>query len=211
MVIISVQLFELRFDNSGRLDNRKRLYHRTAVYCKLYGPPVAGKVLIMTAQQPGNDVEMEQLEPQPVLSIRATVQIVDLAQAQDDRLRALSSYLRQCGAQLAGPPFVRYHTFTQTETDVELGIPVVAPIAGEGRIAAGELGGGPAISTWHIGAHDTLAEAYARIQAWLKAHGREPDGAAWEVYYWIDPNQYRGPVTWPDSSSWRTQLIQPIK
>jgi hypothetical protein len=79
------------------------------------------------------------------LSIRATVQIVDLAQAQDDRLRALSSYLRQCGAQLAGPPFVRYHTFTQTETDVELGIPVVAPIAGEGRIAAGELGGGPAI------------------------------------------------------------------
>jgi effector-binding domain-containing protein len=193
------------------LDNRKALDHRTAGYCKLYGPPLAGKVLIMAAEQLGNDVEMEQLEPQPVLSIRATVQIVDLAQAQDDCLLALSSYLQQCGAQLAGPPFVRYHTFTQTETDLELGIPVVAPIAGEGRIAAGELSGGPAISTWHIGPHDTLAEAYARMQAWLKEHGREPAGAPWEVYYWIDPTQYRGAATWPDSSSWRTQLIQPIK
>jgi len=81
---------------------------------------------MMAAEQPGNDLEMEQLEPQPVLSIRATVQIVDLAQAQDDCLLALSSYLQQCGAQPAGPPFVRYHTFTQTETDLELGIPLVA-------------------------------------------------------------------------------------
>ena len=106
---------------------------------------------------------------------------------------------------------MRYHTFTQTETDLELGIPVVAPIAGEGRIAGGELPGGRAITTWHIGPHDTLADAYARMQAWLKEHGREPDGAPWEVYYWIDPNQYRGPAAWPDSTSWRTQLIQPIK
>jgi len=172
---------------------------------------VARKVLIMAAQQHGNDVEMKQLEPQPVLSIRATVQIVDLAQAQDDRIRALSSYLQQSGAQLAGPPFVRYHTFTETETDLELGIPMVAPIAGEGRIAASSLAGGPAIITWHIGPHDTLAEAYARMQAWLNEHGREPDGAPWEIYYWIDPKQYRGPATWPDPSSWRTQLVQPIK
>jgi effector-binding domain-containing protein len=211
MVIISVQLFWLRFDNSARLDHRKTLYHHTNRYYKLYGPPVAGKVLIMAAQQLGNHVEIVQLEPQPVLSIRARVQIVDLAQAQDDRIRALSRYLQQSGAQLAGPPFVRYHTFTQTETDLELGIPVVAPVEGEGRIAAGELAGGPAISTWHIGPHDTLAEAYARIQAWLNEHGREPDGAPWEVYYWIDPNQYRGAATWPDPSSWRTQLVQPIK
>ncbi len=165
----------------------------------------------MAAQQHGNDVEMKQLEPQPVLSIRATVQIVDLAQAQDDRIRALSSYLQQSGAQLAGPPFVRYHTFTETETDLELGIPMVAPIVGEGRIAASSLAGGPAIITWHIGPHDTLAEAYARMQAWLNEHGREPDGAPWEIYYWIDPKQYRGPATWPDPSSWRTQLVQPIK
>ena len=166
---------------------------------------------MMAAQQHGSDVAIQQLEPQPVVSIRALVQIADLAQAQDDRLRTLSDYLQQRGGQATGPPFVRYHTFEATETDLELGIPLVAPIEGEGRIVGGRLPGGPAITTWHIGPHDTLAEAYARMGAWLKEHGREPDGAAWEVYYWINPSQYGGPATWPDPSSWRTQLIQPIK
>lgn len=163
----------------------------------------------MAEEQHGNDIGMVQLEPKPVASIRATVPTADLGAHVGDRLGALLGYLRQHGVQPAGPPFVRYHTFGETETDFELGIPVVEPVAGEGRIAGSELPGGPAISTWHIGAHDTLGDAYARISAWLQAHGREPAGASWEVYYWIDPSQ-GDTATLPDPSSWRTQLIQPI-
>ena len=166
---------------------------------------------MMDTEEHGNDVEVQQLEPQPVVSIRATFPIVELAQHQGDRLRALSDYLRQQGVQPAGPPFVRYHTFGETETDCELGVPVVEPVAGKGRIAGGELPGGPAVTTSHIGPHDMLGAAYARINAWLKAHSREPSGAAWEVYYWLDPNQDRGPAIEPDPSSGHTQLVQPIK
>jgi effector-binding domain-containing protein len=155
-------------------------------------------------------VEVEQLAPQPVLSIRATVGIVQLGEAMGDRLQALGEYLRQRGAQPAGPPFVRYHTFGESETDLETGVPVAAPIAGEGRIASGELPGGPAASTWHFGPHDKLGDAYGRIAAWLEEHGRERDGAAWEVYYWIDMSQYFDTSAW-DPSTWRTQLVQPIK
>jgi effector-binding domain-containing protein len=165
----------------------------------------------MAEEQPGNDVEIQQRQPQPVVSIRATVRIVDLAEHQGDRLSALSGYLQQRGAQPAGPPFVRYHTFEGTETDLEVGIPVVAPVAGEGRIAGGALPGGPAVTTWHIGPHDTLGDAYARLDAWLKQHGRAPAGAPWEVYHWIDPSRYRSPATWPDAASWRTQLVQPVE
>ena len=165
----------------------------------------------MAAEQHGDDVELQHLDPQPVLSIRATVPIAELAEHQGDRLAALAGYLRQRGARPAGPPFVRYHTFGENETDLEVGIPVAAPVAGEGRIAAGALPGGPAVTTWHLGAHDTLRDAYARLDAWLQAHGREPAGAPWEVYHWINPGQYGGPASWPDPSSWRTQLIQPIK
>jgi len=42
-------------------------------------------------------------------------------------------------------------------------------------------------------------------------HGREADGAAWEVYRWIDPRLEPDPSTWPAPSEWRTQLIQPIR
>jgi effector-binding domain-containing protein len=164
----------------------------------------------MNANQTTNDVEVQQLEPQPVLSIRATVQIEQLGEVMGDRLQALQGYLRQHGAQPAGPPYVRYHTFGETETDLETGVPVAAPIDGEVRIVAGELPGGPAVTTWHTGPHDKLGEAYARIEAWLKEQGRERSGPAREVYHWIDLSQDLDPSSW-DPSTWGTQLVQPIR
>jgi effector-binding domain-containing protein len=164
----------------------------------------------MAAEQNGNKVELQQREPQPIVSIRATIPVADLGPAMGARLSALSGYLKRSGAQPAGPPFVRYHTFEEIETDLETGIPVVEPVAGEGRIAGGELPGGAAISTWHSGPHDKLGDAYARIEAWLQEHGRERDGAAWEVYHWIDPGQELDPSSW-DPSTWHTQLVQPVK
>jgi effector-binding domain-containing protein len=156
-------------------------------------------------------VVLEEREPQPVLSIRAAVRLTQLTEAQGERLRELWSFMRRRGVQPAGPPFVRYHTFGEPETDLETGVPVGAAASGEGRIARGELPGGAAITTWHAGSHDGLGAAYGRLGAWLKEHGREAGGAAWEVYWWIDPGREPDPAAWPAPAAWRTQLIQPIK
>ena len=114
------------------------------------------------------------------------------------------------GVTPAGPPYVRYHAFGDTEADLETGIPVAQAVAGEGRTAAGELPGGAAITTWHLGSHDRLADAYGRLGSWLQANGHEADGAGWEVYCWIDPNVEPDPAAWPAPTEWRTQLVQPI-
>jgi effector-binding domain-containing protein len=164
----------------------------------------------MAAEQSSNNVALQELKAQPVVSIRGTIRIADLGAVMGDRLAALSSYLRPRGAQPAGPPYVRYHTFGETETDLETGIPVVEPLTGEGRIAGGERPGGPAIATWHIGAHDRLGDAYARLHAWLTDHGRAAAGAAWEEYHWIDPNQTSDTAAWQDTAGWRTRVVQPI-
>ncbi|MDQ5825353.1 MAG: GyrI-like domain-containing protein [Chloroflexota bacterium] len=163
----------------------------------------------MAAEQNNNDVELRQLEPQPTLIIRGTIQVADLGATVGERLGALSSYLQQSGARPAGPPFVRYHTFGDTHTDFELGVPLVEPVAGEGEISRGELPGGPAATTWHTGPHVKLGEAYARIAAWLQEQEREPSGPAWEVYHWIDLSGENDPST-SDQSSGTTQLVQPI-
>jgi effector-binding domain-containing protein len=152
----------------------------------------------------------EDREPAPVLSIRAEVAIAQLAEAQGERLRELWQLLHSQGAVALGPPFVRYHTLGETEADVEVGVPVNAGTAGAGRIAAGELPGGAAITTWHLGAHDSLGDAYGRLGAWLKEHHREAAGAAWEVYWWIDASQEPDPPMWPPPSEWRTELVQPL-
>jgi effector-binding domain-containing protein len=155
-------------------------------------------------------VLVEDREPLPVISIRETVAIAELAGAQGERLRELWQSLQSRGLAAVGPPFVRYHTFGEAETDVEVGVPVHEGTAGEGRITAGELPGGPAITTWHLGAHDRLGDAYARLGAWLEEHEREADGGAWEVYWWIDPSEEPDPSRWPAPSEWRTELVQPL-
>ena len=162
---------------------------------------------------PGQNPEavvVEEREPQPILSIRRNVELVRLTEAQGERLQELWTFTHRHGVQPAGPPFVRYHTFGETETDLEVGIPVAEAEPGEGQIAAGALPGGTAVTTWHLGSHDGLGEAYARLRAWLEEHGSTADGAAWEVYWWIDLSVEPNPSAWPAPSEWRTQLVQPI-
>jgi effector-binding domain-containing protein len=157
-----------------------------------------------------NGVEVRELDAQPVLSIRATIPVAQLGEAMGDRMLALGSYLQERGAQVAGPPFVRYHMFGETEADMETGVPVVEPVAGEGRIVSGALPGGPAVTTSHVGAHERLGEAYGRIAEWMQEHGSEASGPGWEVYHWIDLGKELDPSSWA-SPAGRTQLVQPIK
>jgi effector-binding domain-containing protein len=153
---------------------------------------------------------VEDREPQPVLSIRKNVAVAELAQAQGESLAALWRLLHGRGLMPVGPPFVRYHTFGETETDVEVGVPVAEGVTGDTSVEAGVLPGGAAITTWHLGSHDSLADAYGRLTAWLNEHGRDAAGAAWEVYWWIDPSREPDPATWPPPTEWRTELVQPV-
>jgi effector-binding domain-containing protein len=161
--------------------------------------------------QKENQVEVQQLEPQQVVLIRGTVPVAQLGETMGHRTQALSAYLQQSGVRTSGPPFVRYHTFGDTEADFEFGIPVTEPAKGDGPVTSGELPGGAAATTWHIGAHDKLGEAYGRINTWLTEQGRESSGPAVEVYYWLNIVQGIDPSDFADPASWRTQLIQPIK
>lgn len=155
-------------------------------------------------------VVTEEQEPQLILSIRQKVSLVALPQTQGESLAALWRFMQGEEVAAVGPPFVRYHSFGEDETDVEVGVPISAPALGDGRILSGELPGGQAITTWHLGSHATLADAYARLQAELTAQTRAPRGAGWEVYTWIDPAAEPDPQSWPAPDQWRTQLVQPV-
>jgi effector-binding domain-containing protein len=178
--------------------------------CDDVGGARTGAMTLNTPQDPEAAVLLEEREPQPVLSIRSTVAVAELAQAQGERLSELWRSMQERDVAPLGPPFVRYHTFGDAETDVELGFPVSAGVAGAGRIEAGRLPGGAAVVTWHFGAHDSLGEAYSRLNAWLEDNGREAAGPAWEVYWWIDPSRKPDPSAWPPPTEWHTELVQPV-
>ena len=63
---------------------------------------------------------------------------------------------------------------------------------------------GPVAVTTHIGPYDAMEPAYAALASWVSDRGGEPTGDAWEIYL-SDPEQQ------PDSSMWRTEIVQPYR
>jgi effector-binding domain-containing protein len=176
--------------------------------------------MVEERESDSEDVEVRLLPAQPMISIRATVKVADLAATMDDRLSALREYLQRHGVRPAGAPFVRYHTFPDIgpdtegvgdlETDVEEGVPVAEALPGQGRIASGELPGGPVVTTAYTGVPEGLGGAYARISGWLQEHDEEPAGSAWEVYYFVDVERFEGHASLRDRATWRHRIVQPI-
>jgi effector-binding domain-containing protein len=153
---------------------------------------------------------IEDREAQPTVHVRTTVPVTELMGAQGAALAAIHAFLSERGVAPAGAPYVRYHTFGGDETDVEVGVPVAAPVSADGRVTAGTLPAGAVAVLVHMGAHDTLGESYERLSAFVKESDREPAGTGWESYHWIDLTQAPDPASWPAPTDWRTDLVQPV-
>jgi effector-binding domain-containing protein len=118
-------------------------------------------------------------------------------------LPAIFGYLGAQGIKPASPPFARFHGGKPGDWDMEAGVCVPAPIAGDGRVTAGELPEGRAVVAWHVGPFDGLPAAWMRLRDAAVAEGLESSGGPWEVY-WSDPAEVKDP------SELRTELVYPI-
>lgn len=149
-------------------------------------------------------ITIKTLRPRPIASIRAAAPAAELSGALGQILPEVWAYVLGQGGQPAGPPFTRYHGNEGEVVDFEAGVPVAAPVAGNGRILAGELPGGPVASIEHVGPYDTLRASYDELAAWMAAEGRTPAGPFWEVYL-TDPQEVADPA------EWRTEVICPLR
>jgi len=150
------------------------------------------------------EIEVRELQSQPVLAVRVSVPAEAIPTIMGEVFGELFAYVGRVGLIPAGMPYSRYYSFGAEEMDVEVGAPLAAPAVGEGRMVPGELPGGPAAVTWHIGPYETIGAAYEAITAWMPEHGRQPAGAPWEAY-WSDPAE----VT--DPAEYRTEVFWPIR
>ena len=150
------------------------------------------------------EIEEKEVEPQPMVSIRATCRAAEIGPTLQEILPEVFTYVMRMGAVPSGPPFTRFHSYDKGYADIESGIPVAQPVEGEGRISAGELPGGTVVSTVHTGPYDKLPEAHDALHTWMREKHKESAGAQWE-YYLTDPGEQ------PDSTKLQTELVWPIR
>ena len=150
------------------------------------------------------EVELKDLKPQPMVSIRTSCKVAEIGPVLGEILPEVFHYLDKRGVRPAGPPFTRYHSFDGTNCEIEAGMPVAEPQPDEGRITAGELPGGPTATTVHVGPYEDLPSAHDALDAWLKANGKKSRGPQWESYV-TDPGEE------PDPQKRQTELLWPVE
>ncbi len=144
-----------------------------------------------------------ELDAQSVVGIRTTARMDELGKVMGPLFGEVFGYLQQQGHVPAGMPLARYHSMDGGTVDLECALPVASPIAGAGRITAGQLPACTAATVTHMGPYEKLGKTWEALTAWMASEGFDPAGTPWEVYV-TDPGAE------PDQSKWRTDIFFPV-
>lgn len=146
---------------------------------------------------------------QPYAAIAGSVTMTRFSDIAD-RLPELFGWLAARGIEPAGAPFFRYDVIDmRRELRIDAGIPVAAPVPGEGRVRPGVLPAGRYATVTHLGHPERLIEVNAALLAWGTERGLQWDmaetgaGQRWgcrlETYK-------TDPILEPDPSRWEVEL-----
>jgi effector-binding domain-containing protein len=142
--------------------------------------------------------------------IQATVPMGGVSAAVDEAFPELFGWLARTGTAPAAPPFIRFLVIDmEALLQLELGVPVAAPMTGSGRIRPGVLPAGRYVVLRHTGPYDGLIDANAALQQWAHDHGLEfdvrdtPEGSAWGSRF---EEYITDPSGEPDPSKWETDV-----
>jgi effector-binding domain-containing protein len=160
---------------------------------------------------------LESREAQPYMGIRLRAQgEAEFREAADTGFPELFGWLRDHGVAPVGAPMIRYRALDGDgfPTDFEVGAPVAQPVAGTGRVAAGELPAGDYAVLVHVGPYTheevpDLRRARERLLAWADEEGlelaREESGGAVTFAACIE-SYVLGALDEPDWTKWETEL-----
>lgn len=144
------------------------------------------------------------LEAQHIVGIRTTVAMSEISQAMGTLFGEVHGYIQQSGEQATGMPLAIYHSPPGSTVELECAMPVAKAMTGAGRVRAGELPAGTAVTVTHVGPYDDLPQTWGALTEWIKSQGLEASAAPWEVYV-TDPGAE------PDASKWRTDIFFPVR
>jgi effector-binding domain-containing protein len=154
------------------------------------------------------------LEERPVqhyVGIPATVPMAQLPTVIPQLMGETFAWLNQRQTPPAGPPLIRWLVIDmERAVEIEIGVPVAEPAAGDARVKPGVLPAGRYLTAVHTGPYgEQLMHATAEFLDWAAQHGivwqttRRGADQVWGArveFYPTDPQQE------PDPEKWQTEL-----
>lgn len=134
-------------------------------------------------QPPPYDIVLRPVEPQLMACMRCIAS--DLEGAVTTMFDSVEAYVASARARAAAAPVLLYHDaeFRGEDADVEVAVPLSAPISPSGAIVIRELEGAPTMAcVVYEGAYDRLVEALQAVLRWVEASGYAVAGPVREVY-----------------------------
>jgi effector-binding domain-containing protein len=143
--------------------------------------------------------EIVQTSAEPAAVIRLTIPRSEMMKQFGPAVGELMRELAAQGVAPAGALFAHHLAMSHEVYDFELGVPVAAPVAPNGRVTPGVLPAARVARTTYSGPYEGLPGAWGDFSAWIDANGHKPAAGLWEVYS-------VGPQASSDPANWRTEL-----
>jgi effector-binding domain-containing protein len=154
--------------------------------------------------------EIAERPAQPYVAISAQVTMRTMDEILPPLVPQVFAWLGQRGIPPAGAPFWKYNLIDMDRfLEVEVGVPVPAPVDGDDGVLAGVLPAGRYATVRYTGHPDGIIGVIASMQEWAGQEGLiwdmtdTPDGQRWAARLEIYETD---PAVEPDMTKWTTQL-----
>jgi effector-binding domain-containing protein len=135
--------------------------------------------------------------------IRLKIPQADITKVMGPAIGEIFAALAAQGIVPAGPLFAHFFSMDAGLFDLEVGLPVEAPVTPVGRVGPGLLPAVKVAKTTYHGPYSGLRSAWREFGELGRAQGYKPGAGIREYYVY-------GPESNPDPSTWRTELVLPL-
>jgi effector-binding domain-containing protein len=126
--------------------------------------------------------EIKEQSVQPVVSVRKRTSVQNLPQVLGMAFGTIMEHLGSLNENPSGAPFVAYYNMDMQDLDIEIGFPVAHSVNGKGEVRSGQIPAGKYASCLFTGPYSESSPAYEALSAWIRKHGHEATGIAYEFY-----------------------------
>lgn len=148
-------------------------------------------------------IELKEVQPQPVLYIRTRASQEKLPQVIGESYKKIAEYMIGLGTPPMKAPYTAYYKLDMQDLDAEMGFPVSKALPENSDIKAREIEAGKAVCALYKGAYSEMEVPYGQILKWIEENGYQLAGVSYEYYH-------NSPQDVP-ASELLTEIVIPVK